>query len=216
MEVAGVESRFDALGRWRATAFLIAGAFLVAFVVRNVIIAWGGGFSETTEAALYVATVAPTELAAYAGLLGLYPEMSERTPRAAGAGVIFASIAAIAVVGFGVGSVPPLLASGSPEPPGIVRLLWIVMLITTILGFLTFGIASLRSRVPSRTVGALLLVPPITYIVMMAGGILGYTPPWSTVALSAVQAVAHLAIGLTLRSGGVSSERTQQAPDSAA
>jgi hypothetical protein len=60
------------------------------------------------------------------------------------------------------------------------------------------------------------LVPPTTYILMMAGMIVGYTPGWSTVALSTVQAGAHLAIGVLLRNDGVPADRVEPTPDSAA
>ena len=209
-------SRLEPLERWSATAFLIAGAFFIGFVVRNGIIAFGDGFSETMTVALYVVFIVPAEVAAYIGLLGLYPRLSDHAARLTGAGAVFITIAGVAIIGFGGGVGSALLAAGAPEPPAIAQLLLPVTLLTTIVGFVLFGVASLRTRIPSRMAGFLLLVPPTTYILMMAGMIVGYTPGWSTVALSTVQAGAHLAIGVVLRNDGVPADRVEPAPDSAA
>jgi hypothetical protein len=209
-------SRLEPLERRSATAFLIAGAFLIGFVVRNGIIAFGDGFSETMTAALYVVFIVPAMVAAYIGLLGLYPQLSDHAPRLAGAGAVFISIAGVAIIGFGGGVGSAILAAGQPDPPAITQLLWPVTLVTTIVGFLLFGVASLRTRVPSRMAGFLLLVPPITYILMMAGIVVGFTPGWSTVTLSSIQAGAHLAIGVVLRNDGMSAGRAEPAHNSAA
>lgn len=209
-------SRLQSLERWSATAFLAAGAFFVGFVVRNGFIAFGDGFSEQLTAALYLVFIVPAELAAYVGLLGLYPRLADRVPRLAGAGAVLVGIAGVAILGFAGGVGSALLASGPPEPPAISQLLYLVTILTTVLGFGLFGVASLRARVPSRRLGYVILVPPATYVVMMTGTIAGYTPAWSTFALSATQAVAHLAIGTALWNGGLTADRTERAPDSAA
>lgn len=190
-------TRFRSLERWRSTAFLVAALFLVAFVIRNAILAWGSGFSETATAALYVATIVPAELAVYVGLLGLYPQLSMHSSRLARGGAILVGIAGLAILGFAGGVVSGLATSGTP--PAFAQLLYLVTLVTTILALLIFGSISLRSSSPSRNTGLLLLVPPTTYMVMLVSMFAGFTPPWSTVLLSAIQAAAHLAIGLSLR-----------------
>jgi len=209
-------SRLQPLERWSAAAFLIAGVFLIGFVVRNGIIAFGDGFSETMTAALYLVFVVPAEIAAYIGLLGLYPRLSEHASRLASAGAVLVGIAVVGAIGFAAGAGSAVLAAGPPEPPAVAGLFWLVTLLMTIVGFILFGIASLRARVPSRTVGLVLLVPPVTYIVMIAGMMTGYTPEWSTFLLSAIQACAHVAIGVSLRNGDVPTDRAERAPDSAA
>lgn len=209
-------SRLRFLERWSATAFLFAGALLIGFVVRNGIVAFGDGFSETTAAALYVAFVVPAEVAAYVGLLGLYPRLAEHASRLAGAGAVCVGIAGVAIIGFGGGVGSALLAAGSPDPPAFAQLLWLVTIAATILGFILFGVASMRACVPSQRVGVLLLVPPATYLLMIAGVIGGFTPDWSAFVLSGIQASAHLVIGVALRNGPVATERADSAPDSAA
>lgn len=191
-------TRFKPLAKWSRPAFLVAGVFLIGFVGRNVIIAFGGGFSETMTALLYLAFVVPAEIAAYVGLLGLYTRVGDVTPKIAGAGAVFAGIAGVAMLGFAGTSIPPLLSSGSPDPPAVTQVLWLVALLTTILAFFLFASGILRSGAADRTLGLLLLIPPITYLVMIVSGVVGFTPEWSTVALSAIQAGSHLAIGLAI------------------
>lgn len=209
-------SRLSPLQRWNATAFLVAGAFLIAFVARNAVIAFGSGFSETMAAGLYLAFVVPAELAAYIGLLGLYPRLADQVPRLAGAGAALAGIAGVSMLGFGLTAGSTLLRSGTADPPAVTQVLWLVALVTTVLGFAVFGGACLRARVPSRRFGLLLLGPPAVYVVMLAGGVVGYTPEWSTFVISGLQAGAHIAVGLALRSGSAPSGRDEPTADSAA
>lgn len=207
---------WNALETWRAGAFLVAGTFFIGFVIRNGIIAFGDGFSESATAALYLAFVVPAEVAAYVGLLGLYPRLSVVAPRLAAVGAALAGIAAVAVVGFAGGVGASLLAAGPPEPPAVSQLLWLVTLATTISAFVVFGVAGLRTEVPSRTVGVVLLLPPATYVVMMTGMFAGYAPEWSTFALSPIQAAAHVGIGLAIRNSDAQADRVEASLDSAA
>lgn len=216
MEDGGEMTRLESLERWSAPAFLVAGALFTGFAVRNGIIAFGSGFSEQVTAALYLVFVVPAELAAYMGLLGLHARLSDSAPRLAGGGAVLVGVAAVAVLGFGGAASTALLGSGPPEPPAIAGLLFLVTILTTILGFVLFGVASLRADVPSRRLGLVLLVPPTTYFLMMAGTVVGYTPEWSTFVLSAGQAAAHLGIGVVLRNGDVAADRAEPAPDSVA
>lgn len=121
---------WNALRRRSAAAFLLAGAFLVGFAVRNGVVAFGGGFSPRTTGLLYL-----------------------------------------------------------------------VMLLATVLAFVLLATAGLRSG--ERTVGLLLLGPPAIYVTTFVTGAMagGEPPAWSTFAISAVQAGAHLLIGFGLRSG---------------
>lgn len=209
-------SRLQPLERWSATAFLLAGVLFIGFAARNGIIAFGDGFSESMRFALYVAFIVPAELAAYVGLLGLYPRLSEHASRLTGAGAVFVGVAGAAIIGFGGGAGAALLAVGPLEPPAVAQLLLPVAVIATILGFLLFGVASLRAGVPSRTAGGLLLIPPATYLLMMTSMVAGVAPDWSAFVLASIQAVAHVAIGVVLRNGGVAADRTAPASDSTA
>lgn len=204
-------TRFRTLERWRSTAFMVAALFLGAFVVRNVILAWGGGFSDSTTAALYVATIVPAELAVYVGLVGLYPQLAARSSRLARIGAAFVGIAGFTILGFAGGVVSGLASSGTP--PAYAQVLYLVSLLSTILALFIFGAISLRSGTPSRSTGLLLLVPPTTYTVMLVSMFAGFTPPWSTVLLSAIQATAHLAIGLSLRAAPESTGPAGSATD---
>lgn len=207
-------TRFESLERWSAAAFLAAGALLAGFAARNAVIAFGGGFPPQTTQALYLVFVVPAELAAYVGLLGLYPRLADRVPRNAGLGALLAVIGTVAVLGFGASATADLFAAMS-RPSPVSQVLFLVTLLSTVLGFVVLSVASLRARI-SRRVGLLLLVPPATYVVMLAGMVVGYAPEWSTFALSATQAGAHLALGVALRSRSDAANSPEQSVDSAA
>lgn len=208
-------TRFESLERWTATAFLLAGVLFLGFVARNAVLAFGGGLSSQATQALYIAFVVPAELAAYVGLLGLYPRLADRVPKTAGLGAALAVLAAVAVSGFAASATLDLLA-GRTEPTAASQIFYLVTLLATILGFIVYAVATLRSGVPGHRVGLLLVVPPATYLVMMGGAAAGVTPEWSTFALSATQAVAHLGIGLVLRSGSGVGVGVEGGVDSAA
>ena len=81
--------------------------------------------------------------------------------------------------------------------------------IGTLLGFLSFAVASLRTDIHSQTVGLLLLVPPAIFAVVLAGEIVGYTPVWDDFVLASGQAISLLAIGYLLRTEDVPTEREE-------
>jgi hypothetical protein len=88
------------------------------------------------------------------------------------------------------------------------------------LGFLVvyplFAGVGLRSRAFSRTLGLLLLVPSVTFVIMLASIPLGLANPWSAFALSSTQAIAHLAIGFTLYTQETPISTVQPMPETSA
>lgn len=105
---------------------------------------------------LYISGV----VAAIVGLLGLYPSLGRRTPRLARISAGLAVLAGIAISVLLVGFVTVTLLN-QPDPPGA---LLILSILVAVLGFILFGIASVRTGVPSRTVGLLVLAIPATLV----------------------------------------------------
>lgn len=154
--------QLESLAKWSATAFIVAGlARLLNVALQNLDM-----FMEATspewsrDLTLLIAFGA-----AYIGLFGLYPQVANRSPRLARGGVWLAAFAGVAILASIIGK----YATGQPEPPGLLKALPLVYLIGTPLSFLLFGVASWRTRTPSRTVGLLLLGVVAAFILLVAG-----------------------------------------------
>lgn len=187
----------EAFERWRATAFLVAGAMFVPFVAANGLVAFTSVEPPRLLVGLFIlGGVYPS----YVGLFGLYPQLSERVPRQALAGAAAVSVASVTLLLMYAGDVGAALGG---LPMVVSGVLWLLTVLLTIVGFVLFGTACLRADVPSRTVGVALLAPPAIYGTMLVSFFAaGMAPPeWSTFAISAVQLTAHLAVGVVLGNG---------------
>lgn len=200
-------SRVQPIERWRSTAFLLAGVL------------WLG--LATSEAAALVTTATPGTwvntlfvssglVAVTVGFLGLYPLLSDRAPRltlVSAAVVTVMGVAAVAL--FGVVTVNGFVAGIQLSFLPV----YFLTVSTAILGFALFGVGSLWTNTPSRTVGWLVLGPP-TVLVIMLGTAPMNPPEWSAPLISAVFSVALLAIGIGLRTSPTQLDRTSQSMDS--
>jgi hypothetical protein len=120
------------------------------------------------------------------GLLGLYPRLSDRAPRAAQASAWIATLAFAAVVINLAWSVAVGLSLVASMPPDSVGLLTLVLFM---LGFVSFGLASLRTGVHERTTGVLL----VGYPPFLMGAFV--TDSWVSAGLGMVIAAVLLSIG---------------------
>lgn len=207
--------RWKSLEERRAMAFLVAGVLWLADTVLLGIELFTGvsilGTPGTVNPILYMSGL----VAAIVGLLGFYPELAGRTPRLARISAVLVAVAGVAISVLLVWLVTVTLL-GQPDPPGV---LLILSLLVVVLGFILFGIASVQTGVPSRTVGFLVLAIPTT---LFAGLVLGYvlysgdSPDWTSPAIGVVMSLLLLAIGVLLRSEGVPTDRAEPAPDSTA
>lgn len=188
---------FESLERWRATAFLLAAAM---FLVDAAFLATVVG-SGTRPPDLGQAFIAAGWTAAFVGVLGLYPDLAERRRWLARAGAVFAAVGvvvfaamAVVVVVFTAGIVDGDFATLVPIfLPGVV--------FGSVLGFLTFSVASLRSGVHSRAVGVLLLLPAISVVVNIATPSAASGRAAITLGIVSGLALTMLAIGYLLRTG---------------
>lgn len=189
----GVSARqWESLVKWSATAFVVGGiARLLNLALSNL-----GVFIEATspewsrDLTLLIAFGA-----AYIGLFGLYPWVADRAPRLSRAGAVLAGLAGVAILISVLGK----YLHGASEPPGPLKVLPLIYLLGSPRSFLLFGIASWRTRLPSRTVGLLLLLAFAAFIVLVAGI---FSQIGMLLRLSAlIFAVAMLALGYVLHTG---------------
>lgn len=204
---------WDSFERRSATAFLVAGGLMVVFwalVALEV-------FMDISSPQALVAM--PALVATFVGLLGLYPMLTDQSPRLARAGV---GILAIATVGLVVIFAWILAANLLPQvtgidvpaqPPSIFIMLTVSGYVITVL---SFAVASLWTAVPSRTVGFLLFTLVGVFALPVIAGLLWgeYPREWMAVVVSGWQAAAMLGIGYTLRLESTMTDRTKASADS--
>jgi hypothetical protein len=110
-------------------------------------------------------TILLTYSGAVFGLLGVYTLTVDRAPRLSRLGVLLVGLTSGSIVASLVGKY--LVTIGDPQ--SIKLLLSLSFYACSTLSFLVFGIVSLRTRVPSRTVGYLLLTVVVSRAAIVAG-----------------------------------------------
>jgi hypothetical protein len=201
---------WNSLENGRATAFLVAGLLWLADTTLLGLELFAGlsvlGTRGPVNAILYITGL----VAAIVGLLGLYPGLVRRTRRLALVSLGIIAVAGIVVPVFLVWFV----ASSFSNLPGPVAPLGIVMFVVVALGFVLFGIASVRTRVPSRAVGMLVLAIPTAIVGWLTVGLVVYggdVPAWMSPAIGAVMTCLLLAIGASLRIEDAPTDSTRAA-----
>ncbi len=206
--------RWESIEQRRSTLFLVAGILFginVAIVVT--VITTGVEqmtllLGETFNAAAWAV--------ALVGLLGLYPGMADRSNRLARAGAVFA---AIGIVVFAVLSVLSLVFYLELVEGGIENLVPLILpgvIIGGVLSFLVFGVISLRTDIYPRSIGILLLLPPLIVIANIIIGAAGVESSYSLLGIVSGLLLVVLAIGFRLRSSSGSTDRGEVTPGRAA
>lgn len=198
--------RWHSLERWSPPLFLIAGGVLIVYAALT-------GLEAFTDMTLMQKGFEVGYVLGFLGLLGLYPTQADRSPWLARAGAVAAVLGAVAFSVFTVNRLAELAGVVSGDPPG-----WSVFVVMAavgfVLGYLAFGVASLRADTHPRVVGLVLLVPAIIVVLMFAHVFAGLDSPGTAFVISAGQAMAHLAIGATLRTKSTSTEGEEPSNDS--
>jgi len=199
------------LERWRSTLFLIAGALLAVTTAL-----WGARVFMNMELEVMRGFFAPAGMTfAFLGLLGLYPALATQTPWLARAAAFFT------VVGIVGTSMRAVVAASQLAGILDARPAWIdpfepLLLVGIVLGFITFGVAVLRTDAYSRTVGLLLLIPGILFPVVLGSIIAmaeGEFPYVIHVLHNGADALALLAVGYLFRLEDVRTGRAEPAPE---
>lgn len=181
---AGLERRSPAL-------FLAGGALLVVYGTLN-------GIEAFTATAVPANVFETGYVVAFLGLLGLYPSLRADEPRLARVG---AGAAGVGLLGVGLVSLRSIghLAGLVPEYPAGWWAVVVLLLVGFVGGYLAFGLAALRADGHATTVGLVLLLPGLIVVLMVLHIAAGLDSPATVFVVSSGQAMAHLAIGETLR-----------------
>jgi len=189
---------WESLEKWSSTVFLVAGASLFIHVILVGLIGYTSvSFPEGYHAMFGLAGL----VGAIIGLLGFYSRLADESRLALGsvlavaaAGVSF-SIILVWLIGMS------LLTGGPPSAADWVGVLAPFAIVMIALGFFLTGIASFRAAIPSRTVGFLLLVPVLSWIVILGvGAMTNYNAPVSLdFFANGINSIAFFSIGYLLR-----------------
>jgi hypothetical protein len=187
-----------------SSLFLVAGIILVVYGVANGIVTY-------TDVAVETSVLWFAYLFSFLGLLGLYPTLMVERPRLARVGAGAAVVGLLGVTLVSLMSAGQLAGIVSSPMPGLMAI-WFLALVGFIGGYLAFGLAALRSDTYSTIDGLVLSVPGVIIVVMLLHLVAGLEQPWSVFVVSSGQAMAHLAIGATLRQQ-VSQPESEEQPD---
>jgi hypothetical protein len=205
------------LERWSPVAFGVGG---VSWLILMTIVAVGRFVEVSAPVWVFPLFLVIGMLAAYIALFGIYPHIKAAAPRLslAGAGVV---VIAAALVVFavlytvGTGTVD----EGPPFP------VFPLIILSTVVGFLLIGTASVRTRSPSRIISILILTPGLAWfgdILFLIGtrsiGVeeIAGIPLESIAMLGVVIAgLAMIAAGYQLHSYSASADSTEPASDTA-
>lgn len=207
----------DSLEKWSAWVFLVAGVLMLVPSARSAIeLVTAISFSGTITGLFGFAGI----VLSYIGLIGLSPQLIDETPRLAQTGLVLMGLPAIVIVvliGWVIGTliVPaiPSMESTLPAPAMVFRSVFLLFA----LGTTSFGVASLRSRVPSRTVGVLLLILAANWFVILVAMLVfsGTFPPWVSFITWVGGAGPLVAIGYSMWRGREQFDRTAGAETTA-
>lgn len=156
----------------------------------------------------------------YAGLLGLYPWYAERTPRLARAGFVLVALPTLVITVLLVWGLASHLPFGTvPSPIDVLPghgLIFVLTFLLLAVGVGTFGVASLRTGIPSRPTGILLVGLAATWGVLLgASGVYGSKfPAWLDALSFGMMATFLSGIGYALRRKSPPRDRTGEAAES--
>lgn len=196
--------QWEALERWRATAFLIGGAI---FVINAAIVVVR--MSEGTEPAAFAqAFVGAGWTAAFIGLIGFFPSLADRSRWLVRIGAVFSVIGAITMAAMAAASLGYSTGVLGGELGDVIMFFLPGVFLGIVLGFGSFALASLRTPIYSRRVGLLFLLLPMTFLFNLGTGIAGIGGQSKILGVVTVLALAMLAIGYLLRTGNARADST--------
>lgn len=190
--VSGSTPNWKRLEARSGTLFLVAGAVVLVYAGLH-------GVEAATDLVLEPNPFEFGYVLGFLGLLGLYPRLADDTPWLARVGAVAAVFGIMGLSAFTVVHLAELAGVVPPGGPAWFGIFIPFALTGFTVGYLSIGLASLRAAVHTRTVGLLLLAPGIIVVVMAVQILAGWTSQLQAFVISAGQAMAHLAIGATLK-----------------
>jgi hypothetical protein len=155
-------SQRKSIKQYTAMAFVIAG---VGRIGNETVHHFGTAVGLPVSDVVLDLTLLLTYGGALLGLLGIFFLTDDLLPRLSRTGVLLIGLTSGSIIASLFGT----YVIGGESPQGILLLIPVSFYVFSTLSFLVFGIASLRTRVPSRGVGYLLLTVVISRVATVAG-----------------------------------------------
>lgn len=206
----GSITHWNAVEQWSPTLFLVGGGLVITHATVQGIEAFT---AMTTPPDVFVTT---GHLVALVGLLGLYPVLVDRTPRLARVAGAVATVPLagwVVMTGTKVLTVAGVVSSISDALPGAVVML---VLVSTTLTYVLFGVATLRVGGESRPVGLLVLAPAALFVVLLVAYAVMVMSASLGVIIGGGFGLSMLALGYRLRSWDRPTEHTAPTTDATA
>lgn len=186
-------SHWRLLERLSPTAFLVGGILVFGHAAIR-------GIQALTDLATPADVFAPAgHLVAIIGLFGLYPMLTDRSPRSARVAVVVAMVPATGWALITISQLGDVIMLLSPQTAVLPEGFAIVVLLSTILTYLLFGVVSLHAEVHSRTISLLILAPAALLIVLIASAATMGVSALAGFVIGTGLSLAMLALGYTLR-----------------
>jgi len=206
-----ITQRLESFEQWSANLFLFGGVMFAISAALTVVAMVTGAVQSNMV--LGEAFIAAGWIAPLVGLLGLYPVLADRSTRLVQAGLVFVVIGLVAFVFLAVASIIAFVQSMEiTEIPIPVVILLPGIIAGSLLAFVSFSAASLRSGAHSRTVGLLMLVPSAIFVTnflilpLIRGP--GPNPPEIGFVITGALSLAMLTIGYVLQTEDVPTSHT--------
>jgi hypothetical protein len=207
------------LEAWSARLFLLGGVMFGISAALTLV----GMATGAVEANMILgeAFIAAGWIAPLLGLLGLSHALADQSRRLVQAGSVFAVLGLVAFVFLAVASLVAFVQGlAITEIPIPIAVLLPGIIAGSLLAFVSFSVASIRSDAVPRSAGLLLLVPSAIFVTNFAilPAILGAgpNPPEVGFVITGLLTLAMLSIGYVLRTVGAPTERAQPASEMAA
>lgn len=192
-------SRRTAPSAWSSTAFFAAGLFFVVFATFWIVQTFTGASAPEARGPFG----ATGWLAAFLGLVGVYPGVVERAEGWARAGLALVAVGSVGAATMAVSGFGSLLGLWGQGPAWLGFMNFVIM-VGIIPGFLSFGIAAWRSATVPRSVATLLFMPAVIFLINLTSiailSSVGSGPvAWGAMVLASAQTIVLLAIAVLLR-----------------
>lgn len=184
-------------------AFLLGGAI---FLADTGLLAYHMT-AGTEPAAFGQGLVGASWTAAFVGLLGFYPSLSDRSRWLARTGVVFAVLGVLTMAGMAATSFGYAAGVLSGDVSAVAMFFLPPVFLGVVLGFGSFGVAALRTDVYSPRIGLLFLILPATFLFNIGTAISGYNPLAKVLGVVAVLTLTMLAVSYSLRNANALADR---------
>lgn len=202
-------SRPSSLTAYSPLLFLVAGGLLAVFAANTAARTFADGGLQAIHSA-----VGPTGFAVgLLGLVGLYPALADEhrlVARLVGLVAAVPFVGWVVISGFGIGNTLGVAPDASVVLPGPA---FILVFLLTMLAYILFSVATLRTAAQARTIGIALLGPAIPFLTLIL--VVQAFPPveWGEFVIDSGHALAHFAVGLVLRRRTATADYSEPTPD---